>query len=125
MCWRQPWSHVCIQSEKTAVTSWLLATACVPVRPVEFASLISGFSGFPEDSRESSKGFLGGSDSKDTYNAGDLGSIPGSGRSPGEGHGNPLPYSCLENPHGQRSLASYSPQDCKESDMIKRLSTIL
>ena len=32
------------------------------------------------------------------YNAGDLGSIPGSGRSPGEGNGNPLQYSCLENP---------------------------
>ena len=32
------------------------------------------------------------------YNAGDLGSIPGSGRSPGEGNGNPLHYSCLENP---------------------------
>ena len=31
-------------------------------------------------------------------NAGDLGSIPGSGRAPGEGHGNPLQYSCLENP---------------------------
>jgi len=36
---------------------------------------------------------------------GDLGSIPGLGRSPGGGHGNPLQYSCLENPHGQRSLA--------------------
>ena len=44
-------------------------------------------------------GFLGGSDSKvSILNAGDLGSIPGSGRSPGEGHGNPLQYSCLENP---------------------------
>ena len=32
------------------------------------------------------------------YNAGDLGSVPGSGRSPGAGHGNPLQYSCLENP---------------------------
>ena len=32
------------------------------------------------------------------WNAGDLGSIPGSGRSPGEGNGNPLQYSCLENP---------------------------
>ena len=32
------------------------------------------------------------------YNAGDLGSIPGSGKSPGEGNGNPLQYSCLENP---------------------------
>ena len=42
-------------------------------------------------------------------NAGDLGSIPGSGRSSGEGNGNPLQYSCLENPHGQRSLVGYSP----------------
>ena len=43
-------------------------------------------------------GFPGGSDSKESaYNAGDLGSIPGWGRSPGEGNGNPLQYSCLEN----------------------------
>ena len=43
--------------------------------------------------------FPGGSDSKaSAYNVGDLGSIPGSGRSPGEGNGNPLQYSCLENP---------------------------
>ena len=43
--------------------------------------------------------FPGGSDGKvSVYNAGDLGSIPGSGRSPGEGNGNPLLYSCLENP---------------------------
>ena len=41
----------------------------------------------------------GGSDSKvSAYNAGDLGSTPGSGRSPREGNGNPLQYSCLENP---------------------------
>ena len=39
-----------------------------------------------------------------THSAGDLGSIPGLGKSPGGGHGNPLQYSCLENPHGQRSL---------------------
>ena len=39
----------------------------------------------------------------------DLGSIPGSGSSPGGGHGNALQYSCLENSHGQRSLAGYSP----------------
>ena len=45
------------------------------------------------------KDFPGGSDGKaSAYNAGDLGSIPGSGRSPGEGNGNPLQYSCLENP---------------------------
>ena len=44
-------------------------------------------------------GFPGGSDKKESAcNAGDSGSIPGSGRSPGEGNGNPLQYSCLENP---------------------------
>ena len=43
--------------------------------------------------------FPGGSDGKaSAYNAGDPGSIPGSGRSPGEGNGNLLQYSCLENP---------------------------
>ena len=43
--------------------------------------------------------FSGSSDDKaSAYNAGDLGLIPGSGRSPGEGNGNPLQYSCLENP---------------------------
>ena len=42
--------------------------------------------------------FPGGSDGKESaYNAGDLGSIPGLGRSPGEGNGYPLQYSCLEN----------------------------
>ena len=45
------------------------------------------------------QGFPGGSDSKESAcNAGDLGSIPGSGRSPRERNGNPLQYSCLENP---------------------------
>ena len=43
--------------------------------------------------------FPGGSDGKvSAYNVGDLGSIPGLGRSSGEGNGNPLQYSCLENP---------------------------
>ena len=55
-------------------------------------------------------------------NVGDLGSIPGSGRSPGEGNGNPLQYSCLENPHGQRSLGGYSSWDRKESDMTEQLT---
>ena len=45
--------------------------------------------------------FLGGSDSKESAcSAGDQGSIPGLGRSPGEGNGDPLQYSCLENPMG-------------------------
>ena len=54
--------------------------------------------------------FPGDSDGKESScNAGDLGLIPGLGRSPGGGHGNPLQYSCLENPYGQRSLVGYSP----------------
>ena len=44
---------------------------------------------------------------KTACNVGDLGSIPGLGRSPGVGHGNPLQYSCLHNTHGQRRLAGY------------------
>ena len=46
----------------------------------------------------------------------DASSIPGLGKSPRGGNGNPLQYSCLENPHGQRSLASYSPKGGEESD---------
>ena len=69
-------------------------------------------------------GYPGGSDGKESAcNVGDLGSIPGLGRFPGGGHGNPLQYSCLENPHGQRSLAGYSSWGCKELDMTERLST--
>ena len=50
------------------------------------------------------------SDSKESAcNAGELGLTPGLERSPGGGHGNPLQYSCLENPHGQRRLSGYSP----------------
>ena len=64
-----------------------------------------------------STGFPGGSDGKEpACNAGALGLIPGLGRYPGGGHGNPLQYSCLENPHGQGSLAGYSPWGSKESD---------
>ena len=49
----------------------------------------------------------------------DAGVIPGSGRSPGGGQGNPLQYSLLENPHGQRSLVIYSPWGRKELDMTE------
>ena len=68
--------------------------------------------------------FPGGSDDKEfACNAGDLGSIPRLGRSFVEGHGNPLQYSCLENPHGQRSLVGYSPCGSEESDTTERRST--
>ena len=56
---------------------------------------------------------------KPLANAGDItetGLIPGSGRSPGGGNGNPLQYSCLENPMGRRVLAGYGPQGHKELD---------
>ena len=93
--------------------------------------------------------FLCGLDGKaSAYSAGDLGSIPGWGRSLGEGNGNPLQYSCSTPPplkkgsskkyfwrkkwqstpvllpgksHGQRSLVGYSPLGCQESDMTERL----
>ena len=67
------------------------------------------------------KGFSGGSDGKESaYNTGDLDSIPGSGRSPGEGNGN-TPVFLPGEFHGQRSLVGYSPWDCKESDTPERL----
>ena len=55
-------------------------------------------------------------------NAGDVrgvGLILGLGKSPGGGHGDPFQYSCLENPHSQRSLTGYSPWGHKESDMTE------
>ena len=65
-------------------------------------------------------GFPGGSDGKESAcNAGNLGSVPGLGRYPGRRHDNPLQYSFLENPHGQKNLASYSPWGHKESDMTE------
>ena len=69
-------------------------------------------------------GLPGGSDGKESAcNVGDLGLIPGLGRSPGGGHDNSLQCSCLENPHGQRSLADYSLQGCKELEPTERLCT--
>ena len=65
-------------------------------------------------------GFPGGSDHKESAcNAGDTSSIPESGRSPGEGNGNPLLPGEF---HGQRSLVGYSPWGCKESDMTEQLN---
>ena len=61
----------------------------------------------------------GGSDGKaSVYNAGDLGSIPGSGRFPGEGNGTPLQYSCLENPKDGGAWCPWGP---KELDMAEQL----
>ena len=65
----------------------------------------------------------GGSDTKESAcNAGDLGLSPRLGRSPRGWHGNLLQYSYLENPHGWRSLAGYSPWGCRELDTTEQLS---
>ena len=50
----------------------------------------------------------------------DVGLIPGLGGSPEGGHGNPFQYSCLENPHGQRSLVGYSPWGSKKLDTTEQ-----
>ena len=55
---------------------------------------------------------------EDEKNVGDLDLIPGLGRSPGEGSGNPLQYACLENPMDR----GYSPWGCKELDTTERLT---
>ena len=61
--------------------------------------------------------FPGDLDGKESAcNVIDLGSVPRLGRSPGGGHGNLPQYSCLENPHGQRSLGGYRPWGRKELD---------
>ena len=70
-------------------------------------------------------GLPGGSDSKAyAYNAGDLASIPGSGRSPGEGNGNQLQYSCLENPMDGGTWLGYSPWGHKELDTTEQLHSL-
>ena len=60
--------------------------------------------------------FSGDSDGKaSAYNVGDPDSVPGWGRSPGEGNVNPLQYSCLENPMDGGAWWATSPRGCKES----------
>ena len=70
-------------------------------------------------------GFPGGSDGKESAcNAGDQGLISGSGRSPGEGNGNPLQYSCLGIPQTKES-GGYSPQGHKELDTTEANQRVL
>ena len=78
----------------------------------EAAIFFDHWSGLPS-------GFPGGSDGKESAcNAGDPGSIPGSGKSPGRGHGNPLQDSCLEYPMDRGAWSEgYSSWGHKESDI--------
>ena len=71
-------------------------------------------------------GFPGGSDGKEiACNAGDLASIPGLGRSPGRGNGNPLQYSCLENPMDRGAWQATVHSVTQESDTTERLTLSL
>ena len=70
------------------------------------------------------KSFPGGLDGKESiYNVGDLGLIPGLGRFPGGGHGNPPQYNCLQNLHRQRSWWTTVYGVANELDMTEGLST--
>ena len=76
-----------VQFQKKLAVGFSECKSCYKIH-LSFGNIDSGNSGFP-----------GGSEVKaSACNVGDPGSIPGSGRSPGEGNGNPLQYSCLENP---------------------------
>ena len=106
----------------TKLHSWRVYESCLDLVVVSFHWTQSKGMVIVREAHLSS-GFPGGSDGKEsTCNAGDLGLIPGLGRSPGEANGNPLQYSCLENVHGQRSLVGCSPWGCKESDTTECLS---
>ena len=67
-------------------------------------------------------GFPGSSAGKESCNAGDPGLIPGSGRSPGEGNGISLHYSCLENSMDKGAWQATVRGGCKESDTTEQLS---
>ena len=97
---------------------------------------LSGQQGHPGPPSESSIAWLGPTSSlgfpgglvvkNPPANAGDTGDMSwtsGLGRSSGGGHGNLLQYFCVRNPHGQRSLAGYSPWGCKESDTTEHTHT--
>ena len=75
------WVSELLKPSKSVLCEW-------STKETDFSYLLCDFGRVP-----------GGSDGKvSPCNAGELGSIPGSGRSPGEGNGNPIQYSCLENP---------------------------
>ena len=106
---------------RSALSSWLCLSSAVRLWrshgvswslrfPTEKMEECIQLSGLPR--------WLSGKES--ACNAEDSGSVPGSWRSPGEGNGNPLQYSCLGKSHGQRSLAGYSPWDHVELDMTSQ-----
>ena len=89
------------QSSSSTCFLWICFTELIKFCPHDFPWWLSG--------KESA------------CNAGDTDLIPGSGRYPGEGNGNPLQYACLEKSHGWKYLAGYSPQGCQQSHTTERL----
>ena len=85
-------SHTWLSDWTTRKVAWSRLSVAQDILRNQLLAFISSHLSHGRD-------FPGGSDSKaSVYNAGDPDSIPGSGRSPGEGNGNPLQYYCLENP---------------------------
>ena len=103
------WFQTCIHAV------WLQGHSSQALNLYENYGTVYMTSGFPDGSVVKNL-------SANAGDARDAGLIPGWGRFPGGGSGNPLQYSCLENPHGQRSLVGYSPRGCKESATMVWLS---
>ena len=72
--------------------------------------------------RDNGKEYSGSYGKESACNAGDPGSVPGLGRSPGEGNGNPLQYPCLENPMDRGAWGGYNPWGHREPDTTERLT---
>ena len=102
-------------------------TSARDVSPVSYSSATQKYTATAsvtmfDQPTPSSLSFPGGSDGKESAcNTGDVGWIPGAGRSSGKGNGSPLQYSCLENSVDKRSLVGYSPWGRKESDTTEQL----
>ena len=102
----------------------VLVTIVVSILPVTWETEVPWRGG--EGRQQALWGFPGGSDGKEsTCNAGDLGSIPGLGRSPGEGHGTPLQYSCLENYMDRGTCWGRTELDTTEPLILFHFSCIL
>ena len=82
---------------------WLISATAIELSSSKGSALIQGFPG-------------GSAAKQSACNAGDPGSTPESGRCPGEGNGNPLQYSCLENAMDGGAWGGYSPRGRKGSD---------
>ena len=105
---------------KKKIKSWKNCKAMTTLRPLRGLRLQDKPLPWNSERQTHPGSFPGGSAGKEfAYSAGELGSIPGLRRSPGGRHGNPLQYFCLENPHGQKSLAGCSPWGRTESDVTE------